>query len=197
MQRRGWNTAYINIPQAAGLATGSLVAHIGQRIRWARGMVVQILRTDCPPLRTRPEVHYQRLCHFNAVVHFLYAIPRLIFLTSPLIYLLFGRSNLLGYIGAIVAYGFPASRPRHYDQRPDSGPLPAFAFWNEVYETILAPYILLPTTVALIDPKRGKFNVTSKGSVLDNSFFDWHIARPYIALFALNSGQAWELPCFA
>ncbi|HUE01762.1 MAG TPA: UDP-forming cellulose synthase catalytic subunit [Bryobacteraceae bacterium] len=183
MQRLGWNTAYINIPQAAGLATGSLAAHIGQRIRWARGMV-QILRTDCP-LFGHGLKFCQRLCYFNAVIHFLYAVPRLIFLTSPLIYLLFGRSNLLGYVGAIVAYAFPhlvlatvtnariQGRYRH-------------SFWNEVYETILAPYILLPTTVALIDPKRGKFNVTSKGSVMDSSFFDWHIARPYIFLFALN-----------
>ena len=47
LQRLGWNTAYLGIPQAAGLATGSLSAHVGQRIRWARGMV-QILRTECP-----------------------------------------------------------------------------------------------------------------------------------------------------
>lgn len=29
-------SAYMRIPQAAGLATESLSAHIGQRIRWAR-----------------------------------------------------------------------------------------------------------------------------------------------------------------
>ena len=37
MQMNGWGTAYINIPQAAGLATERLSAHVGQRIRWARG----------------------------------------------------------------------------------------------------------------------------------------------------------------
>ena len=47
MQMNGWGTAYINIPQAAGLATERLSAHVGQRIRWARGMI-QILRTDNP-----------------------------------------------------------------------------------------------------------------------------------------------------
>jgi cellulose synthase (UDP-forming) len=39
----------MRIPQAAGLATESLSAHIGQRIRWARGMV-QIFRLDNPCL---------------------------------------------------------------------------------------------------------------------------------------------------
>ncbi len=47
MQMNGWNTAYINIPQAAGLATERLSAHVRQRIRWARGMI-QIIRIDNP-----------------------------------------------------------------------------------------------------------------------------------------------------
>lgn len=37
LHRRGHTSAYMRIPQAAGLATESLSAHIGQRIRWARG----------------------------------------------------------------------------------------------------------------------------------------------------------------
>lgn len=60
------------------------------------------------------------------------------------------------------------------------------SFWNEVYEMVLAPYILLPTTFALINPKWGKFNVTAKSSVVEESFFDWKIARPCLALLALN-----------
>ncbi|EEU9379946.1 UDP-forming cellulose synthase catalytic subunit [Escherichia coli] len=47
LHRRGYTSAYMRIPQAAGLATESLSAHIGQRIRWARGMV-QIFRLDNP-----------------------------------------------------------------------------------------------------------------------------------------------------
>ena len=68
MQMNGWNTAYINIPQAAGLATERLSAHVGQRIRWARGMI-QILRTDNPLFA--PGLKFpQRLCYFNAMCTF-------------------------------------------------------------------------------------------------------------------------------
>src|SRR5882757_3519646 len=105
MQSNGWNTAYINIPQAAGLATERLSAHVGQRIRWARGMV-QILRTDNPLFAPRLRFA-QRLCYFNAMAHFLYPLPRLIFLTAPLIYLVFGHTNIPGYWAAILAYAFP------------------------------------------------------------------------------------------
>jgi cellulose synthase (UDP-forming) len=67
MQMNGWNTAYINIPQAAGLATERLSGHIQQRIRWARGMI-QILRTD-NPLFAKGLKLPQRICYFNAMTH--------------------------------------------------------------------------------------------------------------------------------
>src|SRR6185312_172778 len=73
MQMKGWSTAYINIPQAAGLATERLSAHVRQRIRWSRGMV-QILRTE-NPLFSPGLTLAQRMCYFNAMAHFLYAVP--------------------------------------------------------------------------------------------------------------------------
>ena len=194
MQTRGWNTAYINIPQAAGLATERLSAHVKQRIRWARGMI-QILRIDNPlfaPNLTLP----QRLCYFNAMTHFLYALPRLIFLTAPLIYLIFGFTNVPGYWIAILAYALPHltlssvtnSRIQGYHRH---------SFWNEIYETVLSPYILLPTLTALFNPKLGKFNVTSKGGLVTRTFFDARIAQPFIVLLAFNAlGLLMVIPRF-
>ena len=183
MQMNGWNTAYINIPQAAGLATERLSGHVKQRIRWARGMV-QIMRTDnplfAPGLSTA-----QRLCYFNAMTHFLYALPRLIFLTAPLIYLVFGRVNLPGYWAAILAYAFPHlvlssianSRIQGHHRH---------SYWNEIYETVLAPYILIPTMLALINPRSGTFDVTAKGGVVNHKFFDKRIAQPFLLMVAMN-----------
>jgi cellulose synthase (UDP-forming) len=184
LQRRGWRTAYIRYPQAAGLATSSLADHIGQRIRWARGMV-QILRLDFP-LLGRGLSFAQRLCYLNATLHYLYALPRLIFLTAPLFYLLLNRSNVYGYVGTILAYALPhlalaitansriQGRYRH-------------SFWNEVYETVLAPYILLPTLAALVSPRHGKFNVTPKSHGSDRSYFAWKVAVPLLVLLTLNT----------
>src|SRR3954447_4257934 len=183
LQRLGWNTAYLGIPQAAGLATGSLSAHVGQRIRWARGMV-QILRTECPLFASGLKLP-QRLCYLNCVVHYLYAIPRLIFVSAPLVYLILGRSNLYGFMWEILAYAAPHLVLSNMVNSRTQGSH-RHSFWNEVYEMVLAPYILLPTTFALINPKWGKFNVTAKSSVVEESFFDWKIARPYLFLIALN-----------
>jgi cellulose synthase (UDP-forming) len=183
MQKRGYNTAYINIPQAAGLATETLSAHVGQRIRWARGMI-QILRTDNPLFAWKMKFT-QRLCYFNAMAHFLYAVPRLVFLGAPLVYLLLGRTIIPGYWVAIVVYALPhlilasltnsriQGRHRH-------------SFWNEIYESVLAPYILAPTLLAFINPKLGKFNVTGKGSTLSTTRFDSRIAAPTKWILFLN-----------
>ncbi|RYF54596.1 MAG: UDP-forming cellulose synthase catalytic subunit, partial [Comamonadaceae bacterium] len=57
---------------------------------------------------------------------------------------------------------------------------------NEVYETVLAWYIMRPVTLALINPKAGAFNVTAKGGVIDQAFFDWTMARPYLVILLLN-----------
>ena len=183
MQMNGWSTAYINIPQAAGLATERLSAHVGQRIRWARGMI-QILRTDNPLFA--PGLKFpQRLCYFNAMMHFLYAVPRLIFLTAPLIYLVLSHTNVPGYWAAILAYALPHLILSNVTNSRIQGEH-RHSFWNEIYETVLSPYILLPTVMALINPRLGKFNVTAKGGVVKRTFFDTRIAQPFLILLLFN-----------
>ena len=192
MQMRGWNTAYINIPQAAGLATERLSGHVKQRIRWARGMI-QIMRTD-NPLFAKGLKPAQRLCYFNAMTHFLYALPRLVFLTAPLIYLILGHTNVPGYWAAILAYAFPHLTLSNITNSRIQGQH-RHSFWNEIYETVLAPYIFLPTMLALVNPKLGSFNVTAKGGVVNRSFFDARIAQPFLMMLALNFlGLALAIP---
>jgi cellulose synthase (UDP-forming) len=183
IQKNGWNTAYINLPQAAGLATESLSGHVSQRVRWARGMV-QILRLD-NPLFARGLSLPQRLCYFNAMMHFMYAVPRLIFLTAPLLYLIFSLSNVPGYWAAILAFALPHLGLSSTTNSRIQG-MHRHSFWNEIYETVLAPYILIPTMMALINPRLGKFNVTAKGGVVENAFFDRGIALPFVLLLGAN-----------
>jgi cellulose synthase (UDP-forming) len=194
MQMAGWNTAYINIPQAAGLATERLSAHVGQRIRWARGMI-QVLRTD-NPLFASGLSFPQRLCYFNAVGHFLYAVPRLVFLTAPLIYLLLNHTNIPGFWAAILAYALPHLILSNVTNSRIQGDH-RHSFWNEIYETVLSPYILLPTMMALISPKLGKFNVTAKGGVVRRTFFDSRIAQPFLVMLLFNiAGLLIAIPRF-
>ncbi len=183
MHRRGWTTAYLNIPQAAGLATESLSAHVGQRIRWARGMA-QIFRID-NPLLGRGLSFAQRLCYSNAMLHFFYGLPRIVFLTAPLSYLFFEAHIIAASALMIAAYALPHLLHSTLTNSRIQGPH-RFSFWAEVYETVLATYILVPTILALINPKLGTFNVTAKGGMNKVEYFDRDIAKPYVIILALN-----------
>jgi cellulose synthase (UDP-forming) len=183
LSRLGYNTAYLAIPQAAGLATESLSSHIGQRIRWARGMA-QIFRTD-NPLFGKGLSFGQRFCYLNAMLHFFYGLPRLVFLTAPLAYLFFEAEIFQAPALLIVAYALPHILLASVTNSTIQGRF-RHSFWNEVYESVLAWYIMRPVLLAMINPKLGKFNVTAKGGVIDESYFDWKMARPYIVILALN-----------
>ena len=183
LHRRGWRTAYLAVPQAAGLETETLAAHVGQRIRWARGMA-QIFRVD-NPLFGRGLKPAQRFCYLAAMLHFFSGIPRLVFLVAPVAYLVFGRHVFNALPLAAVAYGLPhllhstATNARIHGKFRHS-------FWSEVYEACLAWYTAIPTTVALFAPRAGKFNVTAKGGRIDEPRFDARIARPAMLLAAVN-----------
>jgi cellulose synthase (UDP-forming) len=183
LSRLGYNTAYLEVPQAAGLATESLSGHVGQRIRWARGMA-QIARTDNPLFGKG--LHFgQRLCYLNAMLHFFYGLPRLVFLTAPLAYLFFGAHVFQASALMITAYALPHLAHASVTNSRIQGRF-RHSFWNEVYESVLAWYIMRPVLVAAINPKLGKFNVTAKGGVIEKAYFDWTIARPYVVLLLIN-----------
>ena len=84
----------------------------------------------------------------NAMMHFFFGVPRFIFLTAPLAYLMF-RLNIIAASGLmVIAYALPhlwhstitnsrlQSRYRH-------------SFWGEIYESVLAMYLLKPTLTTL------------------------------------------------
>lgn len=183
LQRLGYSTAYINQTLAAGLATESLSAHIGQRIRWARGMA-QIIRIDNPFLGVGLSL-WQRICYANAMLHFFFGLPRLVFLTAPMAFLFFQWHIINAEAVLLALYVIPNILQSNIANTHVQGSY-RHSFWAEVYETVLAWYVALPTTVALIKPSAGTFNVTAKGGLVTKSYFDWAISTPYTILALLN-----------
>ena len=187
LHRAGYGSAYLRRILAAGLATENLASHIGQRIRWARGMA-QIFRTD-NPLLGKGLTLQQRLCYLNAMLHFFSGVPRLVFLSAPLAYLFFEYHVITAATVMLAAYAVPhlvlaAIANSHMQGRF------RHSLWNEAYESALSWYTALPTLAALIAPRLGRFNVTQKGGLIEKPFFDWRVAAPYLALVALNLAGA-------
>ena len=177
MHRAGWNSSYIDIPLAAGLATERFAIHVGQRIRWARGMV-QIFRIDNPLLGRGLSIG-QRICYLNAMAHFLFALPRIVFLTAPLCYLILNINVIRTSAFLLVAFAGPHLFHTLITNAYIQGKY-RHSFWNEIYEASLAFHLLIPTFMTLINPKSGSFNVTAKGGLVEKDYFDAKLLRPHI-----------------
>ncbi len=177
LQRKGWKTAFLDHILAGGLATERLVLHLQQRNRWARGMV-QIFRLD-NPLLGRGLTLPQRLCYLSATMYFFFAIPVLIFLFTPVLYLLFGVSIVHGSVELLLSYAIPHlilsvfAGSRLYGRY-------RYSFWGPIYDLVLSFHLVLPTTVTLFSPHSGSFNVTDKGDTVDKSYFDALSVRPHL-----------------
>ncbi len=184
LHRRGYTTAYLRHVLAGGLAPESLSGYIGQRIRWARGMA-QIFRLDNPLSGKGLDV-FQRLCYANSMLHFFSAVPRLIFLVAPLMYLYFDLHVINAAALTLAAYAVPHMLQANLANSHMHGRY-RHSFWNGAYEAVVSWYIAFPTFLALLNPRRGKFNVTPKGGVVEQDFFDLRIAAPYLVLAVLNA----------
>lgn len=183
LHSKGYSSAYLKIPQAAGLATSTLADHISQRIRWARGMA-QIFRIDNPFFKKGLSV-FQKICYANAMLHFFYGIPRIIFLLMPGAYLFFEYYVINAEASDIISYAVPPIVLASFTTSFIQGKYRK-SFWAEIYETVLSWYIVLPTTLAMINPKLGKFNVTRKEKYQGASYFDLSIAKPYLIFSAIS-----------
>ncbi|MFB9136081.1 UDP-forming cellulose synthase catalytic subunit [Vibrio olivae] len=182
MQRLGWNTAYLPIPLAGGLATERLALHVIQRNRWARGMV-QIFRLD-NPLLGKGLKFQQRLCYLSAMLYFLFPLPRIVFLTAPLAFLLFNLNIIHSSASLIFSYALPHFVMSMFVSSRLNG-RSRYSFWGDIYDMALAFHLALPTIITMIFPKRGKFNVTDKGALLDKTYFDANIVKPHMLTAAL------------
>ena len=170
MHSKGWDSLYLDIPLAAGLATESFSIHVKQRTRWARGMA-QIFRLDNPLLKRGLSLA-QRLNYFNASWHFFFGLPRLIFMVVPALYLVFDFHPVQADVREVMVYAVPhlvlaalGSSSTNRNVR--------HSFWPEVYEVAIAPYTAMATTSAVIAPKKGQFNATAKGASSEGHSFDW------------------------
>jgi cellulose synthase (UDP-forming) len=182
LHRKGWQSAYIKLPLASGLATERLILHIGQRVRWARGML-QILRTDSPIFGPGLSPG-QRICYLNAMLHFMFAIPRIVFLTSPLAFLFLGQNIIAASPLAIIAYALPHMFHSIATNARIQGSW-RHSFWSEIYETVMALFLVRITIVTMISPRRGRFNVTDKGGLLAKGYFDMGAVYPNLILAAI------------
>jgi cellulose synthase (UDP-forming) len=159
----GWHSVYVDKPLIAGLQPATFTSFIGQRSRWAQGMM-QILLYHRPMFKRGLSLP-QRLCYSSSALFWLFPFARLIFLVAPLFYLFFGLEIFTAsgpeFIAYVLSYMVVNLMMQNYLYGRYRWP------WiSELYEFIQSVYLLPAVISVLLNPGKPTFKVTAKNESL-------------------------------
>jgi cellulose synthase (UDP-forming) len=190
LHSRGYRSLYVDRPMVAGLSPDTLAAFIGQRGRWAQGMLQILLLKN--PLWKRGLTLPQRLCYLNSSVFWLFPLSRAVFLLAPLCYLFFGMRIFEGTLQEFVAFTLPHVLIVLFMSNHTFGRF-RWPFFSDLYETVQALHLSRALANVLLHPRKVSFKVTPKAETIDHAFVS-AAAGPIFALFAfLLAGEAFGL----
>ena len=176
LHSRGYRSHYIDDVLVAGLSPETFSGFVGQRSRWAQGMV-QILLLKNPLFKKGLNLG-QRLGYLSACLFWMFPFARLAFILSPLLYLLFGIEIFDANAVSLMAYVVPHIIASMIYSNLMYGRT-RWPLINELYELALAPFLALAVIKTFLNPRKPTFNVTAKGETLSDDF----ISPPGAAVF--------------
>ncbi|AZO08458.1 UDP-forming cellulose synthase catalytic subunit [Mesorhizobium sp. M3A.F.Ca.ET.080.04.2.1] len=181
LHARGWHSVYVDKPLIAGLQPATFASFIGQRSRWAQGMM-QILRFRFPPLKRGLSIP-QRLCYMSSTLFWLFPFPRAIFLVAPLFYLFFDLQIFTASGGEFMAYTLSYMIVNLMMQNYLYG---AFRWpWiSELYEYVQTVHLLPAIVSVILNPRKPTFKVTAKDESIATSRLS-EIGKPFFVIFGV------------
>lgn len=182
MHARGYNSAYIGRPMISGLSPETLGGFIGQRIRWAQGMI-QIFLLKNPLLMPGLSLP-QRLCYFSSCFFWFFAYARVVFILAPLCFLFFGLKIYNANFIDFMAYALPHLLAVFMVSEFLFGHV-RWSFVSELYELMQSVYTLPAILKVFLNPRAPRFNVTAKGETLNQDYIS-PLARPFYLLLFVN-----------
>ncbi len=180
ISKRGYTGFAIDEPLAYGLCPGSLGALIRQRTRWARGCIQSGRKTRL--FSDKRLSVWQRLSYLAAVNYWYAPVKRLVYLSAPLLYAVFGVTVMSCDFTQMLVFWLPMYLMAVLGIRLFSGGLRT-ARWSDIYELSLFPFLLLPVAAETLGIHKREFVVTDKSGKSGWSF--WY-ALPYLILCGLS-----------
>lgn len=181
LHSRGWKSLYVDKPLIAGLQPDSFASFIGQRSRWAQGMM-QILRFSFPPLKRGLKLQ-QRLCYMSSTLFWLFPFSRFCFLVSPLCYLFFSLEIFNASGGEFMAYTFTYMMVNFMMQNYLYGRY-RWPWISDLYEFIQMVYLMPAILSVIANPSKPTFKVTAKGETMHQSKVS-ELGTPYFIIFGV------------
>lgn len=184
MKNLGYMIRYHNKPLAVGLAPETFKDYLSQRLRWAAGTIQIFLFNRGVFFKdlTIP----QKAFYLSGLIYYFFGFPRLVFIMSPILYLLFdikplsanlvqvGIFLLVCYISKVYFFGKVAKEYR------------SFVF-TDIYETAVCFYLNIAVIKTLLNPHNIKFSITNKG--VDATKTDFMMFLPQAILLCLTTAS--------
>lgn len=181
LHAQGWDSIYIDRPLIAGLQPATFASFIGQRSRWAQGMM-QILRFRFPPLMAGLSLP-QRLCYMSSTLFWLFPFARMTFLVAPLFYLFFDLQIFVASGGEFLAYTLIYLCVNLMLQNYLYGSY-RWPWISELYEYVQSVHLLPAIISVILNPRKPTFNVTAKDEFILVARLS-EIARPFFIIFII------------
>ena len=184
LSAKGYKIIYLNEKLSAGLAAETIIDHVQQRLRWARGTLQAFFITSNP--LTIPGLNIrQRLTHLEGILHWFDNFPRLLFMVLPLPCLLFNLSPVLTSINDLVYTFLPFYILNNLvfawlNLRSRS------VFFSDVYELVSLFPLTVTVLQAISSPFSKGFKVTPKGISRNKSYYNWQLSLPLFILLLIN-----------
>lgn len=181
LHSKGWNSIYVDKPLIAGLQPATFASFIGQRSRWAQGMM-QILRFRFPLLK-RGLSFPQRLCYMSSTLFWLFPFPRAIFMVAPLFYLFLDLEIFTASGGEFLAYTLAYMIVNLMMQNYLYGSF-RWPWISELYEYIQTVHLLPAVISVALNPRKPTFKVTAKDESVSYSRLS-ELSLPFFIIFAV------------
>ncbi|GAU85820.1 cellulose synthase catalytic subunit [Bosea sp. BIWAKO-01] len=186
LHARGWKSLYVETPLIAGLQPETFESFIGQRSRWCQGMMQIFMLKN--PLLNRGLNLPQKLCYASSNLFWLFPLPRLAFMISPLFFIFFNMQIYHTSPQQFVAYTAFYIVAVMMMQNYMYGRL-RWPWVSELYEYVQSLYLVRALAGVIVNPRAPKFNVTQKGAVLDDDHLSG-LALPFYIMFGILAAGA-------
>jgi cellulose synthase (UDP-forming) len=145
--------------QASGLSTTTIKGMIGQRARWARG-VIQSIKNCRVPFNKKLSAN-ARWSYMSSFLYWWSFAQRLVFTFAPILFALFDVRIVACTIFELTLFWLPNGVFHYIAERFFASDI-RNQRWNQIVDITLAPYLALPVLLETIGIKQTKFKVTDK-----------------------------------
>lgn len=184
LRHLGLMIRYHNKPLAVGLAPETFKDYLSQRLRWAAGTIQIFLfnRKGFFKYLTGP----QKTFYLSGLIYYFFGFPRLIFVMSPILYLLFDIKPLSANLFQVGVFLVVCYISKVYFFQKAAKEYRNFVF-TDIYETAVCFYLSIAVIKTLLNPHNIKFSITNKGVDATKSDLMMFLPQTILLVLAIAS----------